>query len=73
MVFDLSAAFDTVDKSIRLPKLSKMGINGRELNWFQSYLTDGHQCVEWNGTRWEFVVVSYGVRQGSIWGPVLYL
>ena len=73
LAFDLSAAFDTVDKAQLLPKLEALGINGTALDWFASYLTDGKQCVDWDGTRSPFRGVEYGVRQGSILGPILYL
>ena len=73
MAFDLSSAFDTVDKKQLLPKLQALGVEGSALDWFDSYLSDGRQCVEWNGTRSDFNVVKFGVRQGSILGPLLYL
>ncbi|QQP41706.1 Uncharacterized protein FKW44_016166 [Caligus rogercresseyi] len=71
--FDLSAAFDTVNQLQLLPKLEKLGIAGTQLKWFHSYLTGGYQRVVWNGTESVFLPVEYGVRQGSILGPYLYL
>ncbi|QQP39010.1 Rna-directed dna polymerase from mobile element jockey-like protein, partial [Caligus rogercresseyi] len=71
--FDLSAAFDTVDQLQLLPKLKKLGIEGMQLEWFKSYLSGGSQRVVWNGAESDFLNVKYGVRQGSILGPILYL
>jgi hypothetical protein len=71
--FDLSAAFDTVGREDLLPKMEAMGIGGRNLSWFRSYLTDARQRVVWDSQVSNTVDVEYGVRQGSLLGPVLYM
>jgi hypothetical protein len=70
--FDFSAAFNTVDRE-DLPKMDAMGIRGKSIRWFRSYLTDARQRVVWDGQVSDVVDVEYGVRQGSLLGPVLYL
>lgn len=73
MAFDLSSAFDTVDSAQLLPKLEALGISDTPLAWFRSYLADGKQCVDWNGCKSSMINVDFGVKQGSILGPDLYL
>jgi hypothetical protein len=64
--FDLSAAFDTVGREDLLPKMEAMGIGGRNLNWFRSYLTDARQRVVWDGQVSGMVEVEYGRHQAGV-------
>ena len=70
---DLSKAFDTLDHNILLQKLNYYGIHGKELDWFKSYLTNRTQYVEINDTKSDSKLITTGVPQGSVLGPLLFL
>ena len=70
---DLSKAFDTLDHSILLKKLSYYGVKGTELNWFHDYLSNRSQFVEISGIKSDITFSKTGVPQGSILGPLLFL
>ena len=70
---DLQKAFDTVDHNILLRKLELYGIRGKCNNWFRSYLKGRKQYVFLNGKKSNYKEVLFGVPQGSVLGPLLFL
>jgi len=70
---DFAKAFDTVNHSILLSKLSHYGIRGSAHSWLKNYLSDRTQVVKFNDTISDKKIVLCGVPQGSILGPLLFL
>ena len=73
IVIDLSKAFDTLDHSITLKKLNHYGIRGIANNLLGSYLKGRFQYTNFDGENSEKLPVLFGVPQGSILGPLLFL
>ena len=69
----MSKAFDTVDHNILISKLEHYGVRGTALRWFKSYLSNRQQYVEFNGISSESCEIKWGVSQGSLLGPLLFL
>jgi hypothetical protein len=69
----LSAAFDTVASEQLSPTLQALRVTGREVRWFLCFMTGGRQSVVWDGMVSTLINVLYGVCQGSILGPLLFI
>ena len=72
-LLDLQKAFDTVDHTILLHKLAMIGFRGKVLNFISSYLENRQQYVSYNNKRSNLKTIEYGVPQGSVLGPLLFL
>lgn len=83
LYMDLSKAFDYVDHQILLHKLETYGIRGNVLKLIESYLSNRVQATDITRIcykakqeivyRSEYRVTKYGVPQGSVLGPLLFI
>ena len=62
-----------VEHTILLRKLEYYGIRGLALKWMTSYLKNRSQFVSLSGENSSIKHMQYGVPQGSILGPLLFI
>ena len=72
VLIDLSAAFDTVNHERLLSTLHAIGITGKALAWFASYLQNRSQTITISGKQSRSQQLECGVPQGSVLGPILF-
>ena len=70
---DLSKAFDTLPHGQLLAKLYHYGIRGKSYSILENYLTGRTQQTKFQGTNSDVAHIEYGVPQGSVLGPLLFL
>ena len=70
---DFKKAFDAVDHDIFCQKLQYYDIQGWDLEWFRSYLSNRKQFTRVNGVDSSIQVMKIGVPQDSCLGPLLLL
>ena len=69
----LKKAVETVDHDILQSRMNLYGIQEIALDWFRSYLTNRTQRCLVNGSLSRICSLKYGVPQGTILGPLLFL
>ena len=70
---DIAKAFDTVPHNRLRHKLQWYGIVGNTYQWISSFLSDCHQKVVIDNISSDSVPVVFGVPQGTVLGPVLFI
>ena len=73
ILYDLSAAFDTVPHQILIEKLRLYGFCQLSLEWMKSYLSNRKQFVEVSGKRSSEQEMNIGTPQGSRLSPLLFI
>ena len=54
-------------------KFNHYGVRGASYQWFKSYLTDRQQYTTIAHLKSDLCSINYGVPQGSVLGPILFL
>ena len=70
---DFSKAFDKVPQDKLIKKAKAIGISGNLLRWIEQWLTGRRQRVVINCKSSGWIDVEFGVPQGSILGPILFV
>ena len=70
---DFTKAFDSVIHSKLLNKIADLGLEYNNFKWFESYLDNRSQRTTFAWNISESKKVTYGVPQGSVLGPLLFV
>ena len=73
LLWDLSAAFDTLDSNILCKKLKIYGFDKLACAWFRSFLTGRSQRVKIGRTLSNPRELQSGVPQGGILSPIIFV
>ena len=72
LAVDLSSAFDLVNRSILMPKLSRMGYTPRALELMEMFMRNKQLKTKIGSSFSEFIDVDIGSPQGGITSPSAY-
>ena len=70
---DFAKAFDVLDHKLLLRKLAVYGLTESSVYLIKSFLTNRMHSVNYNNKASDFVEQKFGVPQGSVLGPLLFL
>ena len=70
---DAMKAFDTVNHPILSQKMKYFGIVGKNYKWIENYLSERKQCTIANYILSDEKLITCGVPQGSVCGPLFFL
>ena len=73
LLWDLSAAFDTLDCEGLCQKLAVFGVQPRSVNWVRSFLTGRSQRVRLGTKISSAKRVTTGVPQGGVLSPLIFV
>ena len=73
LLWDLSAAFDTLDCDGLCDKLALFGIQPRSVRWIRSFLTGRSQMVKVGNHLSKAKPVTTGVPQGGVLSPLIFV
>lgn len=70
---DLQKAFNCLRHDILFDRLYNLGIRGVPLDWLKSFLISRTQRVQVNGVYSNNVQINYGIPQGTVLGPIIFI
>ena len=73
LFLDLSNAFDSLDHDLLIGKLTNQGVQGTALELLKSYLNERSAQLTALGSISDSLPLEYGVPQGSVLGPLLFI
>ena len=72
-ILDFCKTFGTVPHDALLSKIIHYGIDRNILKWLLNFLINKKQCVVVDGTSFSHVDVVFGIPQGTVLGPIVFL
>lgn len=70
---DFKRAFETINRQLLILKLKRYGLGSKIIEWFESYLDSRKQVVKYGETVSSEQLTTYGVPQGTVLGPNLFI